>query len=337
MTVTTPRVVVAVCSTIGAVVLLVVALPAVAGTDWAAIGRVLGMVSAPAAVGLVAVWLAGLWSYTYVLTGSLPGLGNAQALVLNLAGSAVSNVLPLGGAAGVAVTFALTRSWGHARGPVVVSTLVTGLWNILSRLVLGVVGVGALLAAGPTSNWVGLATAVVPLLAVVVAVAVLGRRRVLDAVVAGVGRVLPRRWRRSLPEMVGRFRQDAGRVVAAGWRRMSAGMAAATALQGVLFAACLAATGVRPGAALLIAAFALSRVLTAVAVTPNGFGITEPATVGLLIAYGAPPAETAAAVVLFTFFTYLVEIPLGAVGFLVWALLRRWREQAPGADRVRGG
>ena len=43
---------------------------------------------------------------------SLPGLRHAQALNLNLTGSLVSNLLPFGGAAGVANTYGLTFSWG---------------------------------------------------------------------------------------------------------------------------------------------------------------------------------------------------------------------------------
>jgi hypothetical protein len=47
------------------------------------------------------------WLYTFVYTGSMPGISHSKALALNLTGSLVSNLLPFGGAAGVANTYAL--------------------------------------------------------------------------------------------------------------------------------------------------------------------------------------------------------------------------------------
>src|SRR5690606_16422778 len=87
-------------------VLLVVLLPQImrlltgAEVSWAQIGAEFTRLSPPM-IGLMTVlWLASLWAYTFVLTNSLPGLSHLQALTLNAAGSAVSNLLPFGGAAG---------------------------------------------------------------------------------------------------------------------------------------------------------------------------------------------------------------------------------------------
>jgi putative heme transporter len=340
--VTVARGILAACSILGATALLAVGLPAVAGTDWTRIAHVLTSVTAPTALGLVVLWLASLWSYTYVLTGSLPGLSNSQALVLNLAGSGVSNVLPLGGAAGVAVTFAMTRGWGHRRGAIAISTLLTGVGNILSRLLLTAVGVAVLILAGSPSGWWGIATAVtvvvLPVILIGLAAVVLCRESAMGAA-ARCTRLLPRRWRvtpEAVETLARRLREETREVIATGWGKMSLGLAAAALFQGVLFSSCLTATGVFPGIPLTIAAFALSRVLTTVVVTPNGFGITESATVAMLVAFGTPPAETAGAVVLFTFFTFIVEIPLGLVGFLVWTLARKWRAR-PQVTAVRRG
>src|SRR5437762_13902482 len=130
------RVVASVASPLVAGLLLAVALPRITGADWAAIGARVGALSTPTLLWLTILWFAGLWSYTYVLTSSLPGLTHMQALVLNCSGSAVSNLLPFGGAAGVAVTFAMAGSWGHRRPAIAVSTLVSGAWNVFSRLAL---------------------------------------------------------------------------------------------------------------------------------------------------------------------------------------------------------
>ena len=59
--------------------------------------------------------LLGLWCYTFTFTGSLRGLSHSKALIVNLCGSSVSNLLPGGGAVGLAATYAICRSWGFSR------------------------------------------------------------------------------------------------------------------------------------------------------------------------------------------------------------------------------
>jgi len=46
--------------------------------------------------------------------------------------------------------------------------------------------------------------------------------------------------------------------------------------------------------------------------------VTELATAAALVAWGAHPANATAAVVLFSVYTHLMEIPLGALGWLAW-------------------
>jgi uncharacterized membrane protein YbhN (UPF0104 family) len=67
-------------------------------------------------------------------------------------------------------------------------------------------------------------------------------------------------------------------------------------------------------------AFTLSRLLTAVAVTPGGMGVTETATASLMVGWGADPAQATAGVVLFSLFTNFLEVPLGAIGWVFWSL-----------------
>ena len=57
-------------------------------------------------------------------------------------------------------------------------------------------------------------------------------------------------------------------------------------LQYLLFWACLAATSTHVSADVTVAAFALSRILATVSVTPGGVGITESGTAALLVAMG---------------------------------------------------
>jgi putative heme transporter len=162
------------------------------------------------------------------------------------------------------------------------------------------------------------------------AAAVLGRA--LD----GLLRIVPHRVRpaeHAASAAIDRLRRDIAEIVHRKWAGLSLGMVAFLALQCLIMACCLVATGSYPGPAETIAVFALSRVLTSVVVTPSGAGIMEGGVATLLIgAFGQPASGATAAAVLFGFWTYTIEIPWGALALGAWSLLRR-REKTSADDR----
>jgi uncharacterized membrane protein YbhN (UPF0104 family) len=125
-----------------------------------------------------------------------------------------------------------------------------------------------------------------------------------------------------------RLRRSTIDLVRDAWLGLSIAEIAYLGLQAALFAACLAVTGVDVGWVNMFAAFALNRVLTTVLVTPSGVGISETGAAAALIALGAPPASSAAAVLLFSMFTFVLEIPLGGLVWAWWTVERR-RRSAP--------
>ena len=320
-------------------VLLVVYLPQLVGAltgatvSWAEIGAEFAALSWWMIALMAVLWAASLWSYTFVLTGSLPGLTHLQALTLNAGGSAISNLLPFGGAAGVAVTFAMTRGWGFGNRAVVVSTLVSGVWNTLFRFILPAVGVLALLAAGKVPDGTVAAAAWGGAVSILLLVAVAAAALYWDGAAALLGRALDALLR-PLPAAIrpgegrasaaiARLRRDITGVVHTRWAELSLGMVCFLGFQCAILAACLHATGAYPGAAETVAVFALSRVLTTALVTPSGAGIMEGGTAALLITFGQPEAASAAAALLFGFWTYTIEIPAGGLALGAWSLLRR--------------
>lgn len=319
---------------LGLAVVLVVYLPQIVHTltgkpvSWQQIGAVFSSLGAGMIALMAAVWLASLLAYTFVLTNSLPGLSHLQALTLNAAGSAVSNLLPFGGAAGVALTFGMTRGWGFPNRPIVVMTLVSGIWNTLFRFILPAVGILALLMAGEVPNptvakagWVGA-------LSILALVAIVAAALYWDRAAAVLGRALDfavrlARLKFSASEALEKLRKDTAEVVRTRWAGLSFGMVFFLGFQWLIMVVCMQATGAYPGLAQSIAVFALSRVLTSALVTPSGAGIMEAGVVVLLIAFGvSTPAATAAAL-LFGFWTYTIEIPFGGLALGAWALLRR--------------
>lgn len=328
------QVVAAIASVVTAVALLGLALPAITGVGWTDIGAALGTLNAATLMWLGVLWLAGLWTYTLVLTSSLPGLRHTQALVLNFAGSAVSNVLPFGGAAGAAVTFVMAGSWGHPRRAVAVATVVSGAWNVLSRLALPALGLIVLITSGHLPDRrltiaVALATGLlVTVLALFLATLTLdGPNQWVARTAQRIAAVMPARASglSQAGAAVSRLRRTTKDVIRQGWIRLTVGMVGYLGLQYVLFWACLTATSAHAGTGAMIASFALSRLLTTAAVTPGGIGVTESGTAALLVALGAAPAPTAAALLLFGFFTHAVEIPVGGLAWVAWAVTKRWR------------
>ncbi|MFJ2030112.1 YbhN family protein [Streptosporangium sp. NPDC087985] len=302
-------------------------LPSIAGTTWGQLYDRFAQVGWGTVAVLTALWAAGLWAYTFVLSASLPGLSKWRALLINCVGSGVSNVLPFGGAVGVAMTFAMTTTWGFKRQPVVVSTVVTGVWNMLSRFLLPAVGLICLLGAGQVPDHrlaVAAGTGGALLLGIVALLsAALYREHVADLLGRGMDRVigaLPIKRKRRMRELLLDLRHSTIEITRTRWPRLTLGMIAYMGLQCVLFIGCLQATGSEIAIPEAIAAFAVNRVLTTAVITPGGSGISESATVLALLGFGVAPAAATASVLLFWIFAHLIEIPVGWLAWTVWSL-----------------
>ena len=316
-----------------AVLLLGWGLPSFSDTSWGGIVGTMEGVGWGSAGWLFGLMVVGLWCYTFTLTGSLPGLTHPKALTVNVAGSAVGNLLPGGGAAGVAVTYAMCRSWGFSRRDISTSIIVSGVWNVMARVALPVLGVLVLvLGDSPLPRAVsqgGVVGAVGALVLLGLFIAIIASARAATAIGHLASRLLrpiSSRIRRgptmTIDELIHDLRARITAVVGSGWLSMTLGIVGFFGIYFLLFWGCLAAVGVRMPFAELFAAYAVGRLLTAVGITPGGLGVTETGTVAVLIAWGADPTAAAAGVVLFSIYTHLLEIPLGALGGLTWYLTR---------------
>ncbi|NUR89756.1 MAG: flippase-like domain-containing protein [Nonomuraea sp.] len=301
---------------------LITLLPKIAGVTWSDLYGRLSSVGWSQLAWLAALWIAGLGAYTLVLTGSLPGLTKRRALLVNCVGSGVSNLLPFGGAVGVAMTFVMTGAWGFRRQAVVVSTVVSGVWNLLARFLLPALGLACLLGSGRVPDQrlaVAAGSGGVLLVAVSAAlVAALWREEAADLLGRGLA-VLPWARRFQVRERLLDLRRSTLAVTRSGWPRMTLGMVAYLGLQAVLFVGCLRATGAQVALPEALAAFAINRVLTTAVITPGGSGISESATALVLIGFGVPAAAATAAVLLFWFFAHLIEIPVGWLAWTMWS------------------
>ncbi|GAA2830378.1 MULTISPECIES: lysylphosphatidylglycerol synthase transmembrane domain-containing protein [Kribbella] len=301
-------------------VALVVFLPRAVGSTWREVGSVLGQVSIPALAMLSVVWIAGLWAHSFVLAASLPGLSKRRGLTLSLTGSAVANVLPLGGAAGTALNFRMVRRWGFSKGAFGGFLAVTTLLNVVSKL--GVIALALLLVpilhSASAFGKGSLLFLPVPI-AVLAGIWILVDERAAVLIGAGLDKVL----RRSrLKERLPRFRRRTLTLMRTGWRPMTVGMVAYLALQLALLWLCFHVLHVPLGLPVLFTALAVERLLTLVPITPGSAGVVEVGTTAALVALGGDPAGVAAGLLLFRGFTFLMEIPVGGIMLAIWTWLQ---------------
>ncbi len=312
-----------------AAALLSLGLPAITGVGWTTAAQSLASVPPIWLAGLVVLWALGLLVNTLVLRASLPTLTSRRALTLSLTGSAVANVMPLGGAAGIALNYRMLRKWGYSGSHVATYTLVSNIWDVLGKLVLvALVLPWVALAGSAVLGHVALTALVVAVVAAVVlgvGVAVLAYPPLGARVAALAERAV-----RSLLSLVGSSRRPSfrGRVAAVqertrgvfrrGWAQASLGV---TGYIGMLFAllwAALHVAGVDVPAVAIVAAFALDRLFTLGGITPGGTGLVELGLASVLLAAGGDPLAVTTGILLYRTLTFAMEIPVGGVWLGVW-------------------
>jgi len=315
-----------------AVALLGWGFPRMANTSWGNVWGEVERVSPLHALGFLGLVLVGLGCYTFTFTGSLPGLSNWRAFIVNICGSSVSNLLPGGGAVGLAATYTILRSWGFKNRDVSTSAIVTGVWNTLARIALPIVAIimlwvgnDGLPKALTSAAW---AAALSGLAIFGAFVAILASERAAQTIGRGLDKLLAPLFRRrkrtmSIDALVHDMRGRINEVVRTGWLQMTFGMIGFFGFYYLLFVLIMHSVGVYEPLGILFAAFAIGRLLTAVGVTPGGIGVVEIASLGALVAWGAEPNAAAAGLFLFSIFTHLMEVPLGALGWLVWSMSTR--------------
>lgn len=304
-------------------------------------------------LGLFAVTTLHTMALWPQLTASLPGLSLAQAAVNYQASTTVANTVPAGGMVAVGVSYAMCRSWGFADPAIALSALITFVWNTGFKLVLPVIALALLASQGKGSG--GLIVASLLGLAVLAgAVALVVTMRWRTTLAARIGSFLGsvasflRKLVRKPPvgdwaEIAARFRNEAGRLVADRWLTLT--LSTVLSHLGLYLVLVLAVRDVGISArevtlAQILGVFAFVRILSALPVTPGGLGIVELAYVAGLVLAGrghtdVPAAvfhaQVTAAVLVFRAFTYGLQLPHGALAYLIWQRRKKWRKAPPHA------
>jgi uncharacterized protein (TIRG00374 family) len=295
---------------------------------WRDVAAVLGAVPVSRLTELAAVWVGGLAIYATVLAAALPGLGARRGLLLNLSGSAVANVMPLGGAAATGMNWRMVRHWGHSDGEFLSFCVLTNALDVMTKLLLPLVASGGLLAMSvhvPATLW-GVVAVCAAIAGLVLLVPSLVLRSTARPEAAGAPKPsMAWRLRSRLHDPVSRIRV----LLHQRWQRLLPGSVAYVVAQVLLLLLSLNSVGLAPSLSVVLMAAAVERLGSLIPVTPAGTGIAEIGTVAWLVANGLDPVAVVAGVLLYRVFLVAMEVPVGGLLLGGWAWLERRRLRAP--------
>jgi putative heme transporter len=298
------------------------------------LGQVVATLRAMTWLELATLLAAAVWnlaSYLLPQLAALPGLSLWQAALESHASTAVGNLLPVGQAVGLGVTYRFYTSYGFGRAPIALSLLVQGVWNNFVKLGMPVVALGLLVASGDAAGELAPA-AVVGLTVFALALAgfafgLSGERRAarLGRALAGAAAALRRLarhpgrpdWERGAVA----FRAQAITLLRDRWHWLTlATLASHLSLFLVLLLALrhVGISELEVSWVEALAAFALVRLLSAFPVTPGGLGVVELGLAAALVLAGGEEAQVVAAVLVFRLLTFVLPIPIGALTWWLW-------------------
>ena len=281
---------------------------------------------------------------------SIPNLGLWKAAVNNQTSTSVANTMPGGAYVALAVSYEMYRAWGYKGSDVGVSVAVTSVLNIYAKLLLPVVALALIVLTGRASGaLIGAST--VGMLVLVGSVVLFGlilwKRSFADRIGSGFARAgmsVSRRVGRPKTFEWGdaavRWRRHMIDLLLARWLALSSSTIVSHLTLYLVMLMALRFCGVSDDEvtwAQVLGVFALGRLLTALPITPGGLGVVEVAYIGGIILAGrghtTVPAEVfhaqaTAGVLAFRALTYGIQIPIGAITYLIWRTRKSWRAPA---------
>jgi len=281
---------------------------------------------------------------------SIPNLSLWKAAVNNQTSTSVANTMPGGAYIAIAVSYEMYRAWGYKGSDVGVSVAVTSVLNIYAKLLLPVVALALIVLSGRANGaLVGASSVGILVLAVSVVLFGLilwkkpfayrignGFARAGMWVARLVGRPKTFEW----GDAAVRWRRHMIDLLLARWLALSSSTIISHLTLYLVMLMALRFCGVSNDEvtwAQVLGVFAIGRLLTALPITPGGLGVVEVAYIGGIILAGrghtTVPAEVfqaqaAAGVLVFRALTYGIQIPIGAITYLVWRTKKSWRVPA---------
>jgi putative heme transporter len=281
---------------------------------------------------------------------SIPNLSLWKAAVNNQTSTSVANTMPGGAYIAIAISYEMYRAWGYKGSDVGVSVAVTSVLNIYAKLLLPVVALVLIVLTGRASGaLIGASTIGVVVLAgsVVLFGLILWKRTFAYRIGNGfarmgmwVSRLLGRPKTFEWGDAAVRWRRHMIDLLVERWLALSSSTIVSHLTLYLVMLMALRFCGVSNDEvtwAQILGVFAIGRLLTALPITPGGLGVVEVAYIGGIILAGRAHttvsadvfhAQAAAGVLVFRALTYGIQIPIGAITYLIWRTKKSWRAPA---------
>jgi uncharacterized protein (TIRG00374 family) len=294
-------------------------------------------------VALIAACMMNLFVYVWPFLVAIPGLRYGPGFMVRQTSYALSNGIPaVGGAIGLGVQYSMLGSYGIGSAPAAAGIAINSLWNLVATLGMPVLAVLALLVTGQASSDYVLAAvlgvAVIAVGAVVLAMVLHSetnaRRigRLGDRVASPVLRWVHHPRELHLGDALARFRGSTVDVIRSRWGLLTvSNIAMQLTSFAILFIALRAVQAGEPNPttfAEALTAFAVGRLASFIPVTPGGLGTVDAAITAILTGFGTQSSDALAADLVWRAATYVPQILIGVVTFVVWRR-RQTHRQSP--------
>ena len=302
-------------------------------SEWDQLSATISAVDGAGLTWLAIITALNIVTYWLVLAAALPGLRPRRAGLVQLPSTAISNLVPGGGALGTAFTFVTLRRWGFGADRIAAASLATGVTGTAAKLAAPLTVLVIVVPTGGDADVLMAAAGAAVALALVVGglVAFLRSNGALIAAARMAARAaapvsgrsdLAERW----PDAAVRFHASLRDLFAERWLLIVGSTVASHVALFVLFVASLRAVGLHHDGIGLVAAltvFAVARLVALVPLTPGGIGMIELTLMASLAAAGGDGDRVVAAVVVYRAATYALPTLLGSIILVGSAIAQR--------------
>jgi uncharacterized protein (TIRG00374 family) len=300
--------------------------------DYGEAWRAVQQMTAVALVLLLAMAVLNIVVYVWPYQASLPGLSYGPGFIVRQTSFMISNVIPAGGAFGLAVQYAMLGSYGFDAAATTAAIGITSAFNTFVTLSLPVLGAITLVALGQGTGTAYL-LAMVGIVVVGITVLVLmlifksesSARRLGswgDGAVAWLFGLAHREPSFSVTDWVVAFRASTVETITSRWARITVTNYFQQIMQFLILWAAVSA--IQGGSSVPVTfgetfvAYAFGRLASFIPVTPGGLGTVDAAITGILSAFGAANSDALAAVMVWRALTYFPQVFLGVGTYLFW-------------------
>jgi len=295
---------------------------------WAAVQKM----SAVAIVLLAAMTVVNIAAYVWPYQASLPGIEYGPAFVVRQTSFMISNVIPAGGAFGLAIQYSMLGSYGYGPAETTAAIGITSTWNTFVTLSLPVFAAVGLIVIGQGQSGAYILAGIgfVAILAIIGVFALIFRSESSARSIGGFGDrvagwaygIFKKTPTFSVADAVVNFRDSTVDVISSRWGQITAANYFQQLMQFlILWAAIYAIQGGSAGPVTFLeafAAYAFGRLASFVPVTPGGLGTVDAAMAAILGIFGAASSDALAAVMVWRALTYFPQVFIGAGTLLVW-------------------